>query len=98
MAVTGQGAPSQHGRIQPHPSQRSWEVSQRIKVPQLGQGSVRSAMRGTVPAPCAVPGISPLESVGVLVPRSVRQGGCIEGTDSGAAVTDPPRGVSVGGC
>ncbi|CAM3548521.1 hypothetical protein [Dermacoccus barathri] len=45
----GQGAPSQHGRIQPQPSQRSWEVSQRIIVPQLGQGSVRSAMRHTMP-------------------------------------------------
>ena len=40
----GQGAPSQHGRIQPQPSHRSCEVSQRIWVPQLGHGSVRSAM------------------------------------------------------
>jgi hypothetical protein len=38
-----QGAPSQQGRMNPHPSQRSWEVSQRISVSQLGHGSVRSA-------------------------------------------------------
>jgi len=39
-----QGTPSQHGRMYPHPSHRSWEVSQRIKVLQFGQVSVRSAM------------------------------------------------------
>jgi len=46
-----QGAPSQHGRIYPHPSQRSWEVSQRISVSQLGQGSVKSATSPKVGRP-----------------------------------------------
>jgi hypothetical protein len=41
----GQGAPSQQGRIQPQPSHRSCEVSHRMCVPQLGQGSVKSAMK-----------------------------------------------------
>ena len=35
LAVTG--APSQHGRMWPHRSQREWEVSQRIRAPQLSQ-------------------------------------------------------------
>jgi hypothetical protein len=38
-----QGAPSQQGRMYPQPSQRSCDVSQRIRVSQFGQGSVRSA-------------------------------------------------------
>jgi len=40
----GQGAPSQQGRMYPQPSQRSWDVSHRIRVSQLGHGSVRSAI------------------------------------------------------
>jgi hypothetical protein len=40
---SGQGAPSQHGRIHPQPGHRSWDASHRIIAPQFGHGSVSSA-------------------------------------------------------